>query len=31
MEINLVYVNNYLTNVARVFIEEEIENENGCI
>ena len=31
MEINLVYVNNYLTNVARIFIEEEIENENGCI
>ena len=28
MEINLVFVNNYLTNVARLFIEEEINNEN---
>lgn len=28
MEINLVYINNYLTNVARLFIEEEIENGN---
>ena len=31
MEINLVYINNYLTNVARLFIEEEINNENECI
>ncbi len=31
MEINLVYINNYLTNVARLFIEEEIVNEDGCI
>ena len=27
MEINLVFVNNYLTNVARLFIEEEINSE----
>lgn len=28
MEINLVFINNYLTNVAKLFIEEEINNEN---
>ena len=28
MEINLVYINNYLTNAAKLFIQEEIENEN---
>lgn len=28
MEINLVYINNYLTNVARLFIEEEIIYED---
>lgn len=31
MEINLVFVNNYLTNVARLFIEEEINNENEYV
>lgn len=31
MEINLVFVNNYLTNVARLFIEEEISSENEYI
>jgi len=28
MEINLVFIDNYLTNVARLFIEEEITYEN---
>ncbi len=31
MEINLVYIKNYLTNVAKLFIEEEIINENEHI
>lgn len=31
MEINLVFINNYLTNVARLFIEEEISYENECV
>lgn len=31
MEINLVFINNYLTNVARLFIEEEINNEKEYI
>ncbi|MBR6689898.1 MAG: LysR family transcriptional regulator [Bacilli bacterium] len=31
MEINLVYINNYLTNVANLFIKEEINYEDECI
>ena len=31
MEINLVFVNNYLTNVARLFIEEAINHEDEHI
>lgn len=31
MEINLVYINNYLSNVARLFIEEEINYEGKYI
>ena len=31
MEINLVYINNYLSNIARLFIKEEIDQENECI
>ena len=31
MEINLVFVNNYLTNIARLFIKEEIAHENECL
>lgn len=27
MEINLVYINNYLTSIAKVFIDEEISND----
>ena len=27
MEINLVYINSYLTNIAKVFIEEEISSD----
>ena len=31
MEINLVFIKNYLTNVAKLFIEEEIIDENEHI
>ena len=31
MEINLVFVENYLTDAARLFIEEEINYENECL
>ena len=31
MEINLVYINNHLNNVARLFIEEEINYEDECV